>query len=406
VTLTATGASTYVWSNASTNVSITVSNAGTYTVTGTNANGCSKTATKTVTVNPTYNVPLTHSICQGESYNFYGQNITTAGTYTHTLQTENGCDSIITLTLSIKNLPTPSISGNAIICQGQSTTLTANGGTSYVWSNASTNSSITVSQSGVYTVTATNAEGCSNTANVTVTVNSLPNVSISGNNSFCQGDNVTLTATGASTYLWNNASTNASITVNNAGTYTVTGTNVNGCSNTATKTVTVNPTYNVALTHSMCEGESYNFYGQNITAAGTYTHTLQTVNGCDSVLTLTVTLKALPTATITGNTTLCEGETTTLVATGGTSYSWSNAATTNSINVSQSGVYTVTATNAEGCSNTANVTVTVNSLPNVSISGNNSFCQGDDIMLTATGANTYVWSNASTNASIRMCLHL
>ncbi len=400
VTLTSTGANTYVWSNTSSNASITVSNAGNYTVTGTDAYGCSNTATKTVIVNPTYNIPLTHSICQGESYNFYGQNITTAGTYTHTLQTVNGCDSVITLTLTVKNLPTPSISGNTVICQGQSTTLTANGGTSYVWSNASTNSSITVNQSGVYTVTATNAEGCSNTANVTVTVNPLPNVNITGNSSFCQGDNMTLTATGASTYVWSNTSTNASITVNNAGTYTVTGTNVNGCSNTATKTVTVNPTYNVALTHSMCEGESYNFYGQNITVAGTYTHTLQTVNGCDSVLTLTVTLKALPTATITGNTTLCEGETTTLVATGGTSYSWSNAATTNSINVSQSGVYTVTATNAEGCSNTANVTVTVNPLPNVSISGNNSFCQGDDIMLISTGANTYVWSNASTNASI------
>ncbi len=400
VTLTATGASTYLWSNASTNASISVSNAGTYIVTGTNANGCSNTATKTVIVNTTYNIPLTHSICQGESYNFYGQNITTAGTYTHTLQTVNGCDSVITLTLTVKNLPTPSISGNTVICQGQSTTLTANGGTSYVWNNASTNSSINVSQSGVYTVTATNAEGCSNTANVTVTVNPLPNVNITGNSSFCQGDNMTLTATGASTYVWSNTSTNASITVSNAGTYTVTGTNANGCSKTATKTVTVNPTYNVALTHSMCEGESYNFYGQNITVAGTYTHTLQTVNGCDSVLTLTVTLKALPTVTITGNTTLCEGETTTLTATGGISYIWSNTATTNSINVSQSGVYTVTATNAEGCSNTANVTVTVNPLPNVSISGNNSFCQGDDVTLTASGANTYVWSNASTNAAI------
>jgi hypothetical protein len=400
VTLTATGANSYAWNNTATNASITVSSAGTYTVTGTNVNGCSNTASKTVTVNPTYNIPLIHSICQGESYNFYGQNITAAGSYTHTLQTVNGCDSIITLTVTVKNLPTPSILGNTVICQGQSTTLTANGGTSYVWSNASTNNCITVSQNGVYTVTATNTEGCSNTANVTVTVNPLPNVNISGNSSFCQGDNVTLTATGANTYVWSNASSNASITVNSAGNYTVTGTDANGCSNTATKTITVNPTYSVALTHSMCESESYNFYGQNITTAGTYTHTLQTVNGCDSVLTLTVTMKALPTATITGNTTLCESESTTLTANGGISYVWNNASTNSSINVSQSGVYTVTATNAEGCSNTANVTVTVNPLPNVSISGNNGFCQGDNVTLTVTGANTYVWSNASTNASI------
>ncbi|MCR4856680.1 MAG: T9SS type A sorting domain-containing protein [Bacteroidales bacterium] len=400
ITLAASGASTYMWSNTSTSATITVGNAGTYTVSGTDANGCSSTATKTVTVNPTYNIPLTYSICQGESYDFYGQNLTTAGIYTHTLQTVNGCDSVLTLTLTVKALPTPSITGNTTFCQGQNSTLTVTGGNSYLWNSGSTNNNISVSQSGVYTVTATNAEGCSNTTNVTVTVNPLPNVSISGNSSLCQGDNISLTAIGASTYVWSNASTNASITVSNAGTYTVTGADANGCSNTATKTVSVNPTYNVPLTHSICQGENYNFYGQNLTTAGTYMHTMQTVNGCDSVLTLTLTVKALPTPTITGNTSLCEGETTTLTATGGTSYVWGNASTSNSISVSQSGVYTVTATNAEGCSNMTNVTVTVNPLPNVSINGNNSFCQGSSVVLTASGASSYSWSNGSSSATI------
>ena len=399
-TLTATGANSYVWSNASTNVAITVSGAGAYTVTGTDANGCSSTATKTITVNPTYNIPLTHSICQGESYNFYGQNLTTAGTYTHTLQTVNGCDSVLTLTLTVKSLPTPSITGNNTFCQGQTTTLTANGGNSYLWSNGNTNNSISVSQSGVYTVTVTNVEGCNASESVTVTVNPLPTITISGSSSFCQGDNTTLTASGASTYVWNNGSSNTSITVNNAGTYTVTGTDANNCTNTATKTVTVNPTYDIPLSHSICQDESYNFYGQNITTAGTYTHTLQTVNGCDSVLTLTLTVKSLPTPSISGNTSFCEGENTMLTANGGNSYLWSNGSTSNSINVSQSGVYTVTATNAEGCSTTANITVTVNPLPNVTISGNNSFCQGGDVQLTATGASTYEWNNGSTNTAI------
>ena len=399
-TLTATGANSYVWSNKSTNATITVGNAGTYTVTGTDANGCSSTATKTITVNPTYNIPLTYSICQGESYNFYGQNLTTAGTYTHTLQTVNGCDSVLTLTLTVKSLPTPSISGNSTICEGESTTLTANGGATYLWNNGSTNNSISVSQNGVYTVTATNVEGCSAITSATVTVNPLPNVSISGNSSFCQGDNTTLTVTGANSYVWNNGSTDASITVNNAGTYTVTGTDANGCSNIATKTVSVNPTYNTPLTQSICQGESYNFYGQNLTTAGTYTHTLQTVNGCDSVLTLTLTVKSLPTPSISGNTTLCDGENTTLTANGGATYLWSSGSTNNTVSVSQSGVYTVTVTNTDGCSATTNVTVTVNPLPNVSISGNNSFCQGDNATLTATGANTYVWNNSSSYTSI------
>ena len=400
ITLTATGASTYAWSNASSNASITVSSAGNYSVTGTNANGCSNIATKTVSVNPTYNIPLTHSICQGESYNFYGQNLTAAGTYTHTLQTVNGCDSIITLTLTVKNLPTPVILGNTNLCQGQSTTLTANGGVSYAWSNGGTGNSVSVNQSGIYTVTATNAEGCTGTATVTVAVNPLPNVDITGNNSFCQGDNVTLTATGASTYAWSNTSTNAAITVSSAGNYTVTGTDANGCSNTATKTVTVNPTYNIPLTHSICQGESYNFYGQNLTTAGTYTHTLQTVNGCDSVLTLTFTVRPVPTPTISGNTTLCQGQSTTLTANGGVSYLWSDASTNSSISVSQSGIYTVTATNAEGCSATTNVTVTVNPLPTISVSGNTTLCAGNSTSLTASGADSYSWSTGDNTASV------
>ena len=399
ITLTATGANSYAWSNASTDAAITVSSAGTYTVTGTDANGCSNTATKTVSINPTYNVPLTHSICEGESYNFYGQNITIAGTYTHTLQTINGCDSVLTLTLTVKALPTPSISGNTALCEGESTTLTANGGISYNWSHGSATNSVNVAESGVYTVTATNVEGCTATASATVTVNPLPSVNISGNSSFCQGDNVTLTATGASTYAWSNSSTDSAITVSNAGNYTVTGTDGNGCSNTATKAVSVNPTYNTPLTHSMCEGESYNFYGQNITAAGTYTHALQTINGCDSVLTLTLTVKALPTPSISGNTALCEGESTTLTANGGISYNWSHGSATNSINVTESGIYTVTATNVEGCTATASVTVTVNPLPIVVIGGNTSICEGGSTTLTASGADTYSWSTGDNTAS-------
>ena len=400
VTLTATGASAYVWNNASTNASINVSSAGTYTVTGTDANGCTNTAMHTVSVNPTYNIPLTLSICEGENYNFHGQYITTAGTFTHTLQTVNGCDSVLTLVVTLKALPPTAITGNTTICEGETATLTANGGVTYSWSNGGMGNSISVSQSGIYTVTTTNAEGCSATANVTVVVNPLPNVNISGNSSFCQGDNVTLSATGANTYVWSNTSTDASITISNAGAYTVTGTDANGCTNTTTKTVSVNPTYNIPLTHSMCEGESYNFYGQNITAAGTYTHTLQTVNGCDSVLTLVVTLEALPTTSITGNTSLCEGQTTTLTANGGVSYLWNNGSTNNNISVSQSGVYTVTATNVEGCSATANVTVTVNPLPSVTITGNTTICAGNSTSLTATGADSYSWSTGDNTASV------
>jgi len=413
--LTASSGTNYLWSTGETTQSISVNNPGTYSVTVTNSNGCSNSATQTVSMMEQATISGNNHICSGQSTTLSASGsgsyawsngastsfitVNTPGNYTVTVTLPNNCSSSATVDVTVGTTPTPSITGNTTICEGELTTLTATGGVSYSWNNGGTSNSTNVSQSGIYTVTATNAEGCSATANITVTVNPLPSVNISGNSSFCQGDNVNLTATGASTYMWSNASTNASITVSNAGNYTVTGTDANGCSNIATKTVSVNPTYNTPLTHSICQGESYNFYGQNLTTAGTYTHTLQTVNGCDSVLTLTLTVKNLPAPTITGNTTLCEGETTTLTANGGTSYLWSNASTSNSISVSQSGVYTVTATNTDGCSATANVTVTVNPLPTVTITGNSTICQGSSTTLTATGANTYSWSTGDNTAS-------
>ena len=412
--LSASGAWSYQWNTGTQGNSITVAAPGVYSCTFTNEYGC--TSERSVTVSTLSDIAISGNphVCEGGStllsapaadsclWSTGAQNfsilVSTPGSYTVTIY-QGQCSASASVVVTSASLPTPSILGNTTICQNQTTTLTANGGASYIWSNGSATNSINVAESGVYTVTATNTEGCSNTADIMVTVNPLPNVSIFGNSSFCQGDNVTLTVTGASTYVWSNSSTVDAITVNTAGTYTVTGTDANGCTNTATKTVSVNPTYNIPLTHSICEGESYNFYGQNITTAGTYTHTLQTVNGCDSVLTLVVTLEALPTISISGNTTLCEGESTTLTANGGISYNWSNSSATNSINVAESGVYTVTATNVEGCSATATATVTVNPLPIVVIGGNTSICEGGSTTLIASGADTYSWSTGDNTAS-------
>ena len=268
---------------------VTFAAAGTKNVTLQSVNYCDSIVAMTLTVNPTYNTPITESICQGQNYNFYGQNLTTAGVYTHTLTTSKGCDSIITLTL---------------------------------------------------------------------TVNPLPTVIISGEGSFCQGDNVTLTVMGASSYTWNNASTNPSITVCNAGTYTVTGTDANGCANTASKTVTVNPTYNITVHDTICQGESYNFFGQNLYTDSTYTHTLFSSKGCDSVITLILTVNPLPNITISGESSICQGDNVTLTAMGASSYDWNNGSQTATTTVSTGGIYTVTGTDTNGCRNTATQEVT------------------------------------------------
>ena len=215
------------------------------------------------------------------------------------------------------------------ICEGQSIALTANGGVSYIWNTGAPTQSITVNTEAVYTVTVTDANGCTDTESQLVKVNFLPNIGVN-NSAICSGQSATLTATGGLSYEWSPAtglsattgSTVTSSTTTNT-VYTVTGTSINGCTNTATAAVAVN---------------------------------------------------ALPAATITPATatTVCQGGGVVLNAnTGaGLSYQWFNnavaisGASGASYTANMSGSYTVEVTNTSTCSSTSTATdVTV--VPNV-----------------------------------------
>ncbi len=114
----------------------------------------------------------------------------------------------------------------------------------------------------------------------------------------------------------------------------------------------------------------------------------------------TVTVNPAVTATISaGNLSICVGQTTTLTASGGATYRWSTGATTAAISVSAAGTYSVTATSAAGCSGTATVTVVQNPTPTV-IATSATICAGSSATLTASGANSYLWSNGASTASI------
>ena len=181
------------------------------------------------------------------------------------------------------------VSGNTTICQGSSTTLTASGAESYSWSTGDNAASVSISAFGVYTVTGTSAEGCSSTSNVTVLVSQLPVITITGETDICEGENTTLTANGGNTYLWSDGTTDATLTVNIAGTYQVIGYNAAGCNSMGT--VTVNqwqPTTSefTIITEENC----YEWNGQSYCQSGDYIQTLQTIHGCDSVVTLHLTI--------------------------------------------------------------------------------------------------------------------
>jgi len=333
--------------------------------------------------------------------------------------------------------PTVSASGPLSFCQGGSVILNSSLASSYLWSNGATTRSITVNTAGNYSVTVTNSNGCKGTSAVkTVTVNALPvaTVSAGGLTTFCQGGNVTFTASAASSYLWNNGATSQSITVNTSGNYSVTVTNVSGCSATSDATnVTVNPLPSPTVTANgpttFCAGGSVTlsssaasyytwydalnqpvWYQQNFSAtnAGSYYVTVGDGNGCEgSSVATTITTNALPEPTVTasGPTTFCQGGSVTLTAPNGySSYVWSNGATSKTITVNTNGNYTVTVTNANGCSGTSNqIVVFVNALPVPTVTANGplAFCQGGNVKLTANnGYSSYAWSNGAITKAV------
>ena len=206
---------------------------------------------------------------------------TATGTFSYTVTLTGGCGTTTaTGTITVNPLPTISVTpATAAICIGNSVTLTASGASTYAWSpatglSATTGASVVANPSATttYNITGTSASGCVSTVTKLVTVNSLPtiNVTPAGSVTICEGLSTTLTAFGASTYTWSPATGLSSTTGNSVSasptvttTYTITGTNVNGCVNSTTKTVNILPAPNASITPvgnvDICQGDTVYF---------------------------------------------------------------------------------------------------------------------------------------------------
>ncbi len=366
---------------------VTTSDAGVYTVTITNACGTVTSNSFTVTVNtsPTVNAGTDKSICNespttltatgnGTTYSWNPGGGNTASivvspsfTTEYTVTTSNGnCSASDVIVVTVLDKPVvPDVSGTTVICSGQAASLVADGDESatFQWYSAATNGTLlsslatyntpVLTANAVYWVQQTVNTCASNRVQVDVTVNAKPTATItpSGPTTFCQGASVTLTASPSAEYAWSNGETTQSIVVTQAGSYSVTVTNSSDCSTTSTAT--------------------------------------------------NVVVNALPTASITasGPVVFCQGGSVTLTAATATSYQWYRngdlipGAATKDYIASQSGNYTVSVTNASGCTAVSAVqTVTVNSIPSVTASSNSPVTTGGTIYLTASGAATYSWT--------------
>ena len=438
--LVATGnASKYLWApGGATAATIYVSPASTtvYTVTGTSAGGCSNAATGTVTVNPipvvTVNSPtictgLTSTLTAGGANSYvWSTGATTAFITDNPISTTSytvtgnslGCVSTTTTSINVVLAPVITITP-ATVCAGSTATLTASGAPGgYLWSTGSSANPIMVMPATTTSYTV-NGVGCPGTATATVTVNPIPTVTVTST-TICIGQAATLTANGANSYLWSNGATTNSITVSPASTtsYTVTGNSL-GCTSTAVGNVTVNPLPTpVVSPATICNGQGgpgtliaggANSYlwstgattiamTASPTVTTTYTVTGNTL-GCLNTATGVITVNPIPIVTAT-SATICNGQSAALTAGGASSYTWSTGASTVNITASPTTTSTYTVTgNTLGCINTATGTITVNPIPVVSVALS-TVCQGVFGTLTASGANSYLWSSGDVTAGI------
>lgn len=329
---------------------------------------------------------------------------------------------------------TPFVSANAsstVVCDGTNVTLTGGGATTYTWTGGVTNGVAFIPPVGntTYTVTGINAVGCTNTQTITLTVNSQPTVSVNSAN-ICNGQSATLIASGASTYLWNTGATTSSIIVSPASNsiYTVTGT-TNGCINTQTASVTVNPNSTTTITSSfinpncsgVCNGSA------TISASGAFpftyswtpavssstssiatglcagTYSCVVTNGCgfsDSTIINIVPPPPIVISISASSPSICAGSTTTLtgIASGAaTPYalSWNTGATTSNVTVTPTTSpmtgYTLSVSDAQGCNATKGFSVTVYPKPNITASNSpfSPICAGKTATINLTGALNY-----------------
>ena len=467
---------TYLWNTTATTQTISGLIAGIYSVTVTEiATGCSSIGSVSLSDPAPFAMTLAsndadNTICAGDNITFTATatpaNATGYEFYVDGASAQNGPSNTFTpapvltngqivsvrgydgtcsafsssITITVNPTPNADAGGDKTICSGNSTTLTASGGGTYVWSHlAGATASVTVNPTTEtsYTVSVT-LNGCVDTDEAIVFVNDKPAVSAGAPQSICAGESANLSASGATSYEWSNGANTQNTTVTPAATatYTVTGTDGNVCSNTSSVIITVNPVPTVviinpaavcspntvdltdaAITAGSTPGLTYSYYTDagattpyltpTVATAGTYYIKGETGVFCSDIQMVTVTVNPLPTANAGADQTICEGISTVLgdapTASGGSapySYNW-NPATTGGSNPTATPAstitYQLTVTDNNTCTAISDIQVTVIPAPIANAGGNQTICEGSDYLLTnatATNDASISWSSA------------
>src|SRR5678816_3887269 len=283
----------------------------TYTANLVSASGCDSVATLNVVINNVVTSTADTTVCQSAlPFDWNGQSITAAGTYTANLTSAAGCDSITTLNVIVNSVATSTT--DTTVCQSV---------LPFDWNSQS------ITDAGTYTANLVSASGCDSVATLNVVINNV--VTSTADTTVCQS---------ALPFDWNGQSITA------AGTYTANFTSAAGCDSITTLNVIVNSVATSTTDTTVCQSAlPFNWNGQSITGAGTYTANLTSAAGCDSVATLNVIINSVVTSTT--DTTVCQSA---------LPFNW------NGQSITDAGTYTANLTSASGCDSIATLNVVIN----------------------------------------------
>lgn len=452
------GFASYTWNDGTSIESLIVTLPDTYSVTVTDANSCTKTDSIIINQHslPVVSAGNDTSICKGDTITFtatagfttYSWNTgastqsiqaDTGGFYSVTITDGNGCNNSNGVTLTIDSLPTVNIGNDDTICIGANKFLNAGGGfTSYTWNTSATNQTITVTNADTYWVKVVDTNSCVNSDTMFLYHRNGPAMTLGNDTFYCANDSVRLKPLpgGYNTYSWSNATNDSVLFVSATGSYSVTVTDLMGCSTIDTISVSQKalPVVSIGGNIEYCQGNVVNQIisgGNNFTnylwmdgvtsQTNTITQADDTVwvqvtdtNGCVNRDTLYVIQNAKPVLNLGPDDTICANQTKILNAgtSSGTitSYSWSTSANSQSITLSfnpttittpTTNTYSVTVSNIKNCTSADTINLLINPIPSPNLGPDTSYCFGDPFSMTLNPGTftTYSWNTGATSAT-------
>lgn len=339
--------------------------------------------------------------------------------------TEGNCVLQDEIIVNVLSAPLPVISGDSLLCVGSSTTLQASPGFSnYVWSSGQRDvTSISVQNPGQYSITVTGQNGCFGSTNFELKEKIPTPIKIFGDTILCPGEQTFLAAgSGFSKYQWSTGSQDEVVVITQPGQYFLTVTDTDGCSSVRPVEVRgVIPEIPIISGKDyLCSGTfgkleaspgftSYRWSDGSSAdtllayKAGTYRVTVTDRNGCQTESSFQITERQSPSAFIEGDTTFCTGGSTFLKAPSGLyTYFWSGGSRDSILQITNSGVYTLTIEDTFGCKDSASIFIDTLPLPKIKFTGPGTLCEGQFGRVSPGDFAYYQWSTGDVLPDIQV----